>query len=214
MRRLVSIFKLLIKGDFKFIFNGISKRLFSEVNSYGLKRDMNVEFQQPKALTAINVRLSKKEDEVFFNMDNYNIGLTEMNIQNCFVAIDSKGIPCFRTWFMGYTENNKIQGFFKNLFPLLNKNEALIESVFTVPLYRGKGIMAAAISKIIEKNCAEIGARSIIAFVNIDNIPSLKGFKRSGFLPYVLKKEKWFLFTKRVSFVEVTNDLVDVFEKL
>jgi hypothetical protein len=38
---------------------------------------------------------------------------------------------------MGYKQNEKIKIFFKGSFPILKKNEALLEAAFTLPSFRG-----------------------------------------------------------------------------
>jgi hypothetical protein len=45
-----------------------------------------------------------------------------------------------------------------------------------------------------------LGARWVITFVTTDNEPSLKGCHRAGFCPYVLRRERWLLFRRRLSF--------------
>ena len=191
------IILLLTKGDLKFIIHAINKRLKSEVVCFGLKRDLNDDFKSPEALIDLNIRLSKDSDHTYFSEDNTNFGLVEKNIKSCYVATNKLDEPFFRIWLMGFSENEKIQNFFDGNFPKLKENEALLESAFTIARFRGKGIMPKAMSIISEK-AINIGARYILIFVNIENIPSLKGCYRSGFQPYILRREKWFLFKKNV----------------
>jgi len=58
--------------------------------------------------------------------------------------------------------------------------------------------MAAAMALVAERG-REIGARYVITFVEQNNIASLKGCKRAGFSPYLLRHEKWFLFRRSLS---------------
>ncbi len=206
MKKINTVIHLLLKGEFKVIFKGISKRLYSEINSFGLKRDLNIAFESPKALINITIRLSKSTDNNYFKQEHSNVGLTEENILNCYVAVNKNDTPCYRQWLIGYSQNSKIQSFFNNLFPILKEDEALLEGAFTLPNFRGKRIMPAAMSRISEKG-VDIGARFIITFVNINNIPSLKGCKRSGFSPYILRKEKWFLFKRKITYITIPNEL-------
>ncbi|PCI11376.1 MAG: GNAT family N-acetyltransferase [Flavobacteriaceae bacterium] len=206
MKRISTIIHLLLKGEFKFIFKGIRKRLYSEINSFGLKRDLNINFKSPKALIDITIRCSKTTDDSHFEQEYSNSGLTEENILNCYVAVNKKESPCYRQWLMGSSQNSKIQSFFNNLFPVLKEDEALLEGAFTLPEFRGKRIMPAAMSIISEKGNG-IGARYIITFVNINNIPSLKGCKRSGFSPYILRKEKWFFFKRNITYLTIPDEL-------
>jgi RimJ/RimL family protein N-acetyltransferase len=113
---------------------------------------------------------------------------------------------------MDSKQNNKIKVFWGQSFPKLKDNEALIESVFTIPEYRGKGIMPSAIDSISEKG-KDFGIKYLMLFVEIDNVPSLKGCHRSGFSPYVLRTEKWILFKRSIRFEEVSKDVMDRYLK-
>ena len=151
------------------------------------------EFKNPNALIELKIRPFNTSDNDYFRDENSNLGLVEAHIENCYVAVNTDNLPCYRQWLMGPSQNEKIKDFFKGSFPVLKNNEALLEAAFTLPTFRGKRIMPAAMARISEKG-VDIGAKYIITFVDINNIPSLKGCKRSGFNPYVLRIEKWFLF--------------------
>lgn len=207
MKKFKSIIALLRKGELKFILKGISKRLYSKVYAFGLKRDLSVDFENPNALINLRIRLFSTTDNNYFHEENANLGLVDENIEHCYVAVNDNDIPCYRQWLMGASQNDKIKTFFKGNFPTLKKNEAILEAAFTLPSFRGKRIMPAAMARIAEKG-KEIGVRYVITFVGINNIPSLKGCKRSGFHPYILRKESWFLFKRKISFTEIPEYLI------
>ena len=208
MKKIKSIIILLKKGELKFLLKGISKRINSEVNAFGFKRDLNENFKNPSALIELKIRLSNNIDNKYFKDENSNLGLEEENIKNCYVAVNNEDIPCYRQWLMGYKQNEKIKSFFKGSFPILEKNEALLEAAFTLPSFRGKRIMPDAMARIAERG-NDIGARYVITFVDVNNIPSLKGCKRSGFHPYILRKETWFLFKRKISFMVIPECLLE-----
>lgn len=208
MNKFKSIIYFLIKGEFKFILNGISKRINSEIIAIGFKRDLNNNFQAPKSKIKIKTRLSQKSDDPYFINDNHNYGLVQKNIKNCYVATNANDLPFFRVWLMESSENKKIQSFFTGNYPNLNKNEILAEGAFTIPSYRGNQILPAAISEILEKGNI-IGVSYILAFIDVNNIPSLRSYKRAGFYPYILRREKWFFFIKRVSFMDIPKDILE-----
>lgn len=201
---------LLNQGKLSFILAGVRKRILSQNKAYGLKRDLTVAFKNPDALLPLSIRPFKKEDDQYFTSDNYNQGIIEANFNTCFVACTKEGTPCYRQWLMGYDQNEKIQSFWNKSFPILGADEALLENAFTIPEFRGKRIMPAAMARIAEKG-KDMGARYIITFVGIQNIPSLKGCKRCGFMPYVLRTESWFLFRKKVKFEPLDQTLHDDF---
>nr|WP_246603325.1 GNAT family N-acetyltransferase [Falsiroseomonas tokyonensis] len=94
---------------------------------------------------------------------------------------------------MGPSQNAKIQSFFPaQWFPVLQENEALLENAYTPVAYRGNGIMSAAMALIAER-AVDLGCRYVITFVERDNVPSLRGCRKSGFSPYLVRTENRFL---------------------
>jgi RimJ/RimL family protein N-acetyltransferase len=91
---------------------------------------------------------------------------------------------------------------FKGGFPLLAPDEMLLEGAFTLEAFRGQRIMPEAMSKIAEKGM-DFEARRIYTFVGADNIPSLKGCKRSGFIPYSIRTDRWRLFRRSLEFAKL-----------
>jgi RimJ/RimL family protein N-acetyltransferase len=105
-------------------------------------------------------------------------------------------------WLIGPNENLNLQRIFRGGFPWLEPNEALLEDAFTPESHRGLGIMSCAMAHIAERGLA-INARYVITFVHESNIPSLKGCKRAGFVPYKLRREQNFLFHRTISFASL-----------
>jgi GNAT superfamily N-acetyltransferase len=205
------ITSLLIQGNLSFIVAGIRKRIFSKNEVYGLKRDLNVVFTNPDALVPLLIRPFEIADDQYFTSDTYNHGIIEAKFNTCYVACTMEGEPYYRQWLIGCDQNSKIQKFWNKSFPVLGSDEALLENAYTIPEHRGKRIMPAAMARIAEKGKVQ-GARYIITFVGIDNIPSLKGCKRCGFMPYILRTESWLLFRKRVKFEPLNQTLQDDFD--
>ena len=208
----IRIFNLIKNGELKFVINGVSKRIFSKTEAFGLKRDLTIDFKTPKAQIDLLIRPFQPKDKAYFKADLQNGGLVEKNIPICYVATTSEDIPCHRHWLMDYKQNENIKAFWGESFPVLNADEALIESIFTIPKYRSKGIMPAVLDKMAKKS-KNLGLRYLILFVEIDNIPSLKGSHRSGFEPYVLRTEKWFLFKREISFKDLSSEVLDSYLK-
>ncbi|MDY8108804.1 GNAT family N-acetyltransferase [Fulvimarina sp. 2208YS6-2-32] len=116
--------------------------------------------------------------------------LHDASIPRCFVAVDdATGHPCYFQWLIGPKDNDRIQSFFpRGLFPILNSGTALLEAAYTPPHYRGKGIMPEAMARIAEHG-RDIGCRSIVTFVEVHNVASIKGCTRAGFVPYIKRTE-------------------------
>jgi hypothetical protein len=106
---------------------------------------------------------------------------------------------------MSSAENDRIQEYFRGTFPILAPDEALIEGAFTPESHRGLGIMPRAMALIAER-ATDFGARYVLTFVGEDNIPSLKGCKRAGFAPYMLRKTDWRLLRPRANFLPLPED--------
>jgi RimJ/RimL family protein N-acetyltransferase len=120
-------------------------------------------------------------------------------IGQCYVATTHEDEPCYMQWLLAATDNSRIQRYFHGGFPTLAADEAMLEYAFTPEAHQGKGIMPAAMARIAEK-AGDLGARRVITFVDVENVPALKGCQRSGFRPYLLRRDLWRLFRRRVSF--------------
>ena len=210
--KLSVIYKHLASKDLAYFINGIKKRIKSEILYFGLKRDLSIPFKVPDAKIEIDVRLIEEKDQKYFSMTHTEDGLIYENIPDCFVATTIEDEACFRQWFFSYAARDKIKSYFGEMFPELKENEAFLEGAFIPPAKRGLNIMEAGICRILEKyKNSEI--RYVITFVSISNIASLKGIHRSGFSPYILRTEKYFLFKKKVIFTQIPDCLLQEYLK-
>ncbi|NNE32915.1 MAG: hypothetical protein HKN40_11155 [Winogradskyella sp.] len=209
---MLRIINLIKKGEFKFIVKGVSKRVFSETKTFGLKRDLRMHFNAIDPKINIRIRLYRDEDKAYFIKDLQNHGLIEKNIPKCYVATTDKNLPCFRQWLIISEYRDAVQDFWGPIFPILKEDEILLEGGFTIPTMRNKGIMSTAIPEILEIE-KPVDKRYVITFVGVNNIPSLKGIHRSGFVPYILRIEKWCLFNRRVIFKEIPENEINLYRK-
>lgn len=206
----------------KFRLNDISRkirfRISSNTRSYGLERDMRIAFPTPDARIPLSVRQLQENDiPRIFDLDRKDLSAEDKaelhtrlehlhaNIPTCYVAVTADDTPAYLQWLMSNCENHRIQAYFNGIFPLLAADEALLENAFTLHDFRGKGVMPAAMACIAEQG-KEIGVRRIITFVEENNIPSLKGCRKAGFSPYVLREETWFLFRRKLTFTKLSPD--------
>lgn len=201
------------RGNFKHLLSVLFKRIYCENHAYGFKRDLSIPFKDPEAKISIHIRELIPEDLDAFNDNLTNHGLFQQEIKTPYVAIDDHGTPCYYQWLMGPGYNKEIKRFWKGSFPELSANEALLENAFTTPNFRGLRIMPAAMSRIAKK-ALSLQLRYVITFVEVDNIPSLKGCRRAGFEPYILRTEKWLFFHKTVTYSPIPSILHNNFEKL
>jgi GNAT superfamily N-acetyltransferase len=182
------------------------RQVYREWHSYGLRRDLQVPFESPRARIPLMVRLLNEEDisQLFPGEraglsrrarleEADRVALLAEQLATPYVAVDSTcDRPCFLQWLCTARSNDFVQRYFRGRFPLLRDDEALLEYAFTPPSYRGNGIMPAAMSMIAEK-AAQYGVRYVVTYVSRDNPAALQGCAKAGFSPYVLRHDRSFL---------------------
>ena len=210
IRRLLS---LLRAGQFGTILEKLRDRIYTNATAFCLRRDLTVPFEAPAAKIQITVQPIQEADAMrLFDPSAPGVHPDEIldrtgrmdlfreGIPTCYAAITPDGSPCYAQWLMSSADNTRVQRFFRGLFPVLAPDEALLEGAFTPESYRGLGIMARAMALIAEK-ARDFGARYVITFVGEDNLPSLKGCKRAGFVPHLMRKTEWRFFRGHVTFI-------------
>ncbi len=211
------------EGRYAEIGKRLASRLYEEWFSYGLRRDLSIALEVPKARIPISIREIRDTDiPHLFPETTAHLPQDEQreiearrahlsrNIPTCYVAIDSRNErPCFAQWLMGPQQNEEIQRFFNGRFPLLQPDEALLENAYTPLEYRGKGIMPTAMAMIAER-AIDTGCRYVLTFVARENIPSLKGCTKAGFSPHLLRHDIRILFHlfKRRRFTHLPDGFV------
>lgn len=222
--RISNAIKLILKGHSDIFFKELKKRCYSNSLSFGLRRDLEVDFKTPKSRIDITIRPLKKEDvpQLLENSSIHRVNpriianqqaMVDANIPTCYVAVTKDEKPCYMQWLIGYKNRDAITKHFNGIFPELKESEALLEGAYGNPVFRGLRIMPAAMADIAKKAEA-LQARWVITFVDIKNIPSLIGCKRAGFEPYVLRKCRWFLFRYTVTFHPLSEDLLQEYHQL
>jgi len=221
--RIINASRLLVDGRYSILINELKRQLDSESLSFGLQRDLKNNFEPPKAKINISIRHLKNEDiDSLLDNRTHNPaedraisdqrGIVDAGIPGCFVAVTDDNKPCYMQWLISSEHNDMVAGHFKGLFPTLNKPEALLEGAYTPPSFRGMGIMPAAMAQ-IAKEANGINATLVNTFVDINNIASLKGCRRAGFAPYVLRKDKWFMFRRAITFHPIPAPLLETYNR-
>jgi hypothetical protein len=196
----------------------------SDSFAYGLRRDLAVPFGAPNAKIPIRVRPLERGDEP--SLLDANAGSTNgpdlyerlnlrefiaAGIPTGYVAVTSEGEPCYVQFLIGPAENERVARYFGEFFPKLAPDEALLEHAFTPARFQRLGIMSSAMAQIAEKGQG-LGARWVTTFVRQDNVAALKGCKRAGFWPYLVRHERWRLFSRSVSFQRLSEGTPYSFE--
>lgn len=184
-------------------------RAWSSTVSLGLQRDLDVPFAAPAAAIPMTVRRATRDEiAAILAVDDHGLTPDELRerqsllasgIPHAYVAVTEDGQPCYMQWLMTSADNDRIQALFNGSFPRLAEDEALLECAYTPPQFRGLRIMPAAMARIAER-ASELGARRVLTFVVPENIPSLKGCQRSGFVPHLQKNDCWKIFRRLITF--------------
>ena len=201
-----SAVQLIRAGAWRDLWSVIQSYWSSETEIIGLRRDIAVPFTAPQAAIPIHVRPLRESDvpKLFaangealsgeaLRQRSIRQRMATSGLNSCYVAATDNDEPCYVQWLIGSVDNERIHSFFGDRFPRLKSDEMLLEGAFTREAWRGKGVMAAAMARIAEK-AADHDARWVITFVASDNIPSLKGCKKSGFDPYIGRTDRWRFF--------------------
>lgn len=186
---------------------------------------MKRKFGNPEARIKISIRkLQDSDTEIIleqgkFAEENprqakYQTDLVNAGVPTCYVAVNEFDQPCYMQWLIGPDQNHKLDAIFGDTFPSLNKDEVLLEAAFMSPSFRGKRIMPAAMSRIAAMAANMEGIRYVNTYVDIENIPSLKGCKRAGFSPFLLRRDKWRLFRRIITFEPLPDHILEQYEKV
>ena len=208
LRKAANLIQFASRGYLAESMRVIYRKLDSVVVDFGLCRDLGRPFQAMPAGIPVDIRPLRPDDDLSF-LNPVNVTDAEayiafqrrdlLNLHTCYVAIAPDGNICYMQCLIGATENDTLCTQFNNVFPTLAADEALMEGAYTVPAYRGKGIMSYAMAQIAEK-AVDFGAWRVITFVATDNTASLKGCERAGFFPYTKRTCSWRWFNRKVSF--------------
>ena len=212
MNRIKMVFSLVAKGEVVLLAREFKRRLYSDERSLCLRRDLDIPFESPAAKLPIQIRPLREED-VGKLLEEYEEGIPSAAIREraqlklfllekvptCYVAVTEDGSPVFMQWLMASTENDRIREYFRDGIPPLKEDEGLLEFAFTLEKYRGMRIMPHTIAEVAKKG-RDFGAKYIITSVPEGNIASLKGCKRAGFWPYMVRVARWRCFRRRCEF--------------
>ncbi len=214
-RKLTLASSLLRAGNLREITKILRDKSWSNLPCLGLRRDLTTPFTAPAAAIPLTIRPLREDDIPHLmgvdgpelsgagRLERINrLSMVRAGFSRCFVAANADDRPCYMQFLITSEENDLLRTHFRGLYPVLGPDESLLEGAFTPEAFRGQKIMPSAMAQIAAK-AAEHGARRVITYVGPENIPSLKGCKRSGFAPFQERQERWRLFRQRVSFTSL-----------
>ena len=204
------LLEMLCRGDIRTPAGRIRRWIDSQAFSYGLRRDLAVPYQMIPPKVPLTIRPLLKSDlpalfgtpprsaeERYFLMGRREF--IRQYSSGGYVAVARGDTPCYMQWLITPADNEKVREYFGGFFPWLAVDEVLLEQSYTVEGFRGLGIMSYAMSKIAEIGRSG-GARWALTFVSPDNIPALRGSMSAGFLPHLIRRERWRWFHRQISF--------------
>jgi hypothetical protein len=197
----VQRFLLVVRsGKFAKLAQELVKRVFSNSESYLLRRDLTVPFQAPAPKQPIEVRpISDGDIPAILAARPGRLLILKANIPTCYVGITESGQISYMQWLIGQPDLERFRPFFDGELKDLRKDEVLLEFAYTFEQFRGQKIMPAAMAAIAEKGLMS-GARYAVTYVQKDNIAALKGCAAAGFSPYMIRNERWRIFSFKESF--------------
>ena len=202
--------RIIKDGRGKYLWTAVLNRLYSKEIAFGFKRDLSISYKKPRTLKPIAIREFQKNDAVFF-VDNPSNGLIN-KFHTCYVGVTLDNTPCARVWLIDVSQNKMLNATWGKRFPELKPNEVLLENVFTVPKYRGMGVIPAFLYDVAEKS-KDLGARYAITFGEVKNINTSRSYDYAGFSPYILRTVSYFLFIKTIKYEEITTGKMDFYNK-
>ena len=202
-------FLLVVRsGKFAKLARELVKRVFSNGESYLLRRDLTVPFHAQAPKQPIEVRAIRDSDiSAILSARPGRLLILKANIPTCYLGITASGQISYMQWLIGQSDLERFRPFFDGELRNLREDEVLLEFAYTFEQFRGQKIMPAAMATIAEKGLVS-GARYAVTYVQKDNIAALKGCAAAGFSPYMIRNERWRIFSFKESFVSLPDGLV------
>jgi hypothetical protein len=213
--KLRKLFRIIRSGDVRFIYESVRRWVYSDAHALGLRIDLTRPSRPPPARLNLKVRpIEERDFPVFTNVDVPGLSREEVSLrtsaaallrsdlQTCYVAVTEDDTPCYLQYLIGPSENEKVRKLFGDLFPPLQEDEVLLEFMFTAEAFRGSGVGPQAMT-LLKAEASKQGALWVLGFVSTSNVPALKAANWVGFEPYLIRKETYRLFRRRVTFTRL-----------
>ncbi len=209
--------ELLRKRQYSLIIDQLWHRIFSTSRFIGYQRDPHTPPEIPDVDLKLNMRPIQKSDYVKLLHFTRQTSRHEIKhrlvgkawlmsgIKTCYVTETEEKIPCHLQWMIGPEENNTLSRFTGGGLPPISDNEVLLENAFTTEAYRRRGIEMWTVKQLLEK-AAAAGAGRAILFVRDTNTVTRKIVRRLGFVPYLEKTDRRFLFIRKITFQPISKE--------
>jgi hypothetical protein len=218
LRKTKAALSLLSHGRIAALAEEVKRELGSVETSYAFRRDLTIPFETRPTSVPIILRPFERGDISLLTLDSMGRDTTKLmerlsridaigaGIPSAvYVAVTRDDSPCFLQWLVAPEANDRLNTYYKGYFPPLARDEVLLEGAFVPERHRGKGIMTSAMSKVADEG-ASMGARWAITYVDVSNLPSIRGCLACGFHPFLTRKAEWRAFKRRLFFAPLDGD--------
>jgi hypothetical protein len=132
------------------------------------------------------------------------LAMLSTGIRQCLVAEDSAAAVRFVQWLIPAEESASVRRWYGDWFPALAPGEALMESVYILPAYRGTATFPCAV-ELVSRQAVRDGVRRIRTIIPATNVKSLASFTRLGFRPYEVRVEERALLGRRRTVIPIAS---------
>lgn len=208
MKKLKYALLLVRKGGLGVLMRLIFSRIYSTIHYVWLAKELDPQdiFIAPH----ISFSLEPGSDEAFKNLASRlneergrdvfeilrRISFYARGFEACYFFSTDTGDVCHIAWLLTASHNPLIRSQYPAGTDQLGEREVLVENIFTFPRYRGKGIMVSVLGQ-LEDLARKQGFRRMVAYVEVKNTASLKGFEKAGYFSLGEEKEKRRFFRTR-----------------
>ena len=170
-------FLLVVRsGKFAKLARELVKRVFSNSESYLLRRDLTVPFHAQAPKQPIEVRPIKDSDiPAILSARPGRLLILQAKIPTCYLAITANGEICYMQWLIEQADLDRFRPFFDGELRTLRKDEVLLEFAYTFEQFRGQKIMPAAMaarSSIFASDCEPTRSRTSSTTSSTSNTPA------------------------------------------
>jgi hypothetical protein len=181
-------------GEVDALVKEVKDRFYSNQVSLVLRRDLQQRWTVSEPGIPITLRPIEAADfKPIIKERPRRLPVLLANIPTCYVAVTRSNEIAFMVWIVCSEDWPRFKQHFKGDLPReLHHDECIVEFSYTFEKFRRQGIMATSLNLIAERIAKERPSiRWAYTYVHQDNIPSIKGCKSAGFLPYMIREEQW-----------------------
>lgn len=139
--------------------------------------------------------------------------LREGNVHTAYVSRDPEGAAMYTQWLITPDTQEALHAFQPGRYRQLESADGLIEGAYTFSQFRGLGLMAASQYQLLA-HARERGLQRVWTYVGTDNVPSLKGCARVGFVPHHIRRNHRRLGAMRTEFTRLTEKQNPIWEQV